>query len=99
MSVAISEYTKDVRIVVDIDGPTKGESVTGFDVFEFTITKSGGFKAYPGEWSNGQLNCSLKQYGNPCSGAQHTGGGQSSCAAYIINKNWKRPDDYPYCHE
>ena len=99
MSVAVSKNTNnrnfkggEVRILVDIDGPDKGKSRAGQDVFAFSIDRNNGFEPFS-TYSDPRGEC---VFGNVGSGAQHTGGGGTTCAAYIIKNNkFRIPDDYP----
>ena len=91
-----------VRINVDIDGPNKGKSILGEDVFVFQISKSKGLLPY----SYGCDNCrppwnknSTYTHTTDCNlapGAQYSGGGHSTCANKIIQNGWKIPKDYPF---
>ena len=79
------------RIVVDIDGPNKGNSVLGEDVFVFTLDNTKGLIPFQ-SWNN---TCVFGG-GNMNVGAQHSGGGHVSCANKIMLNNWKIPSNYPF---
>ena len=87
-AIAWDNISKHFKINVDVNGPNKGKSVLGEDVFVFVID-SKGLHPY-GDATGG--NC---KNGNIASGAQGTGGGKAACAGYIIGNNWKYPADYP----
>lgn len=91
LSYAVKKYSnngKKVLIAVDINGPDKGESKAGVDVFYFQMTPEKGLEPF----GDGGDGC---QWANAASGAAGTGGAGSTCAALIINNNWKFPSNYP----
>lgn len=94
MSVAVKKYqlNSSVRVAFDINGPNKGRSRAGEDVFIFEITNDPKIGVRPLTIGTGNY-CSG---GNVGSGAQSSGGAGATCAAYIINNNWKFPSDYPF---
>ncbi|MBQ7450048.1 type II secretion system protein [bacterium] len=101
---SVKGYGNFVRINIDINGPNKGKSVLGQDVFVFEIHKDTGFgperhgihwygQYYP-QWYSGTIDgCVIPA--SVCSGAQYDGGGRIGCADYIIKNGWKITNEYP----
>lgn len=84
---------ENVKLVIDINGSTKGPNMLGKDVFYFTISPNSSIKPFGEELPDNNLQATYT-FGSCRTNAVYSAG--MVCVTKIIRDGWKIKDDYPW---